>query len=152
MKIELKNVKISQDLSEETTAYTATVYVNGQRAFTASNHGQGGSDNYWPVDAEGKALLLEAEAWAEALPAMEIPAGEPMGPCTLPMNLDLYISQLLEEWDLNEQIKRWSRKETVFRRPDTKPGAYLTVKAPYSPAVHAYIMKKYPDAEIIRPK
>jgi hypothetical protein len=50
MNIELKNLKTMASLSEETPCYTATIYINGERAFEASNRGHGGSDDYHRVD------------------------------------------------------------------------------------------------------
>ena len=52
MNIELKNFKPSASLSEETTAYTATIWVDGKRAFTAKNGGYGGPDFYLPVKGQ----------------------------------------------------------------------------------------------------
>lgn len=46
VKIELKGVKLFAELSEETTAFFCTVYVNGVKAFTASNDGKGGANRY----------------------------------------------------------------------------------------------------------
>jgi len=46
LKIELKSVKIYEALSEETTAFSCTVYVNGVKAFTVRNDGQGGCNRY----------------------------------------------------------------------------------------------------------
>lgn len=40
--IELKNLDVSKSLSEETWAFTATVYLNGERVATAENDGRGG--------------------------------------------------------------------------------------------------------------
>ncbi len=49
MKIEVRNLKHSASLSDETYAYTATIYVDGKPAFHASNHGTGGPDMYHPI-------------------------------------------------------------------------------------------------------
>jgi hypothetical protein len=49
VKIEVRNLKHSPSLSEETNAYTATIYVDGKRAIDASNHGTGGADRYHPI-------------------------------------------------------------------------------------------------------
>lgn len=40
--IELKNLDVSKSMSEETWAFTATVYLNGERVATAKNRGRGG--------------------------------------------------------------------------------------------------------------
>ena len=43
--VQLRNVKVSHHMSEETTAFTATLYINGKRVAYVKNAGQGG-DNY----------------------------------------------------------------------------------------------------------
>jgi hypothetical protein len=44
--IALKNLKHSKSLSQETPAYTATIWVDGRRFAEVSNHGTGGPDCY----------------------------------------------------------------------------------------------------------
>lgn len=51
MKLELKNVKVLASLSEETPAYTATLYVDGKKLCDVSNHGHGGGDDIFPHNA-----------------------------------------------------------------------------------------------------
>ena len=51
MHIEMSKLAISKTLSEETTAYTAEVWVDGVKAFAASNHGHGGCDMYRQLGA-----------------------------------------------------------------------------------------------------
>jgi hypothetical protein len=43
MQITLKNLKISKFMSEETTCFQATIYVDGKKAGMAQNDGHGGS-------------------------------------------------------------------------------------------------------------
>lgn len=43
--VELRNVKYSASLSQETAAFTATVYFDGKRVGTARNHGTGGPND-----------------------------------------------------------------------------------------------------------
>ena len=49
MKVELKSLKHSEFASRETNCFEATVYINGKRAFYASNDGNGGADSYAPL-------------------------------------------------------------------------------------------------------
>lgn len=51
--IELKNLKVAEFASEETTCYEATVYVDGARFCVASNQGQGGDDSYDAIRPRG---------------------------------------------------------------------------------------------------
>lgn len=57
MKIELKNVKHSSFASRETSCFEATVYIDGVKAGTVFNDGQGGPHEVHPRTLE--ALLME---------------------------------------------------------------------------------------------
>lgn len=63
MNITLKKLRIVERLSQETTCFTADVYVDGVKAGTAENHGQGGPTNIHPF-----ALRDRMEAHAKTLP------------------------------------------------------------------------------------
>lgn len=49
MNIQLHNVKVVPELSEETTCFTADVHVEGRRPFRATNRGTGGANLYTPL-------------------------------------------------------------------------------------------------------
>jgi hypothetical protein len=66
MKIEVRNLKHSPSLSEETNAYTATIYVDGKRAIDASNHGTGGPDMYRPIAPFTYKDIERVDAWLKA--------------------------------------------------------------------------------------
>lgn len=68
MKIEVKNIKFYEKLSEETNCFTADVFINGTKVAYAKNDGQGGSTFYRPYDIKYRQLLEEAEAYAKTLP------------------------------------------------------------------------------------
>lgn len=57
MKIELKNIHHSPQLSEETLAFTANLYINGTHVGYAKNHGRGGTTHYQAKDEKGKLLI-----------------------------------------------------------------------------------------------
>lgn len=59
MKIELKNIKQAKFLSEETPAYSASLYVDGKKIGDVSNNGHGGCDSFY---GDRKAFA-SAEAW-----------------------------------------------------------------------------------------
>lgn len=46
MKIELRRINHNPRLSEETNAFSAEIWIDGERAFEARNQGQGGCDFY----------------------------------------------------------------------------------------------------------
>ena len=49
-KLELKNIKYFESMSEETPCYSADIFINGKKAIHVSNHGCGGSDSQFPLD------------------------------------------------------------------------------------------------------
>lgn len=102
MKIELKKIEYSERLSEETEAFSADLYINGKKAGEASNSGHGGSTGYRAYDAEGMALIREAEDWCKRLPPKVYPPDDsfPNG-LKLDMDLEQYIDDLV-----NDFIKR----------------------------------------------
>ena len=102
MQIELKNIKFSEALSEETNAFVADVYVNKVKVAYAKNDGHGGCTFYHAYEGK-RELLGQAEKFCEALPPIKAYSME------LPMNLEMKIDLLLEYWlkikDLKKQAK-----------------------------------------------
>lgn len=110
MNIELKKLKIHEDMSEETTAFTAEVWSDGQLVAYAKNTGQGGETDFTPAEPfkENRAKLAALEAAALALPPVE----GTWGP--LPMDLGFYVDMLVtaeETYRLNKKYGwlPWSR-------------------------------------------
>lgn len=50
MKLELKNVKEYEELSEETCCFTADLYMDGKKVATAKNDGRGGCNDVYFID------------------------------------------------------------------------------------------------------
>lgn len=63
MHIELRKLKVVDALSEETTCYSAEIWIDGQRAFLASNRGHGAADDYHAV---GSVTEQAVDAWLAA--------------------------------------------------------------------------------------
>lgn len=122
MKIELRNIKVHLGLSDETYAYTGTVYVDGKKAVEVSNQGHGGPDMQGDIGG-GRKTVEKLNAW--------IAANEP------PLDMSKYkmadIPADLEHWchrkvseflDLRD-MRRALRSSVVFE--DGK-GALRTLK------------------------
>ncbi len=91
MKIELKKLKVAKHLSEETTAFSAELHVDGVLAAYVSNHGQGGCNETHFLDRD---LGDKVEAEAKRLNPDDMEA------------LDTVVSDLMEaEEDRKEVIK-----------------------------------------------
>lgn len=124
MKIELKKLKIAEHLSEETTAYTADVYIDGKCIGYAKNDGQGGETDIrcnHASDSPLHKLLYDAIEWAKNQPPYSEGGGAP-----LPMTLDFYIDLmvydvLLAKAEAKEQakLKKLQLKEIHVGVPDS---------------------------------
>ena len=91
MKIELKKIKFSEHLSEETNAFTAEIYINGKNAGYARNDGRGGCTDYHAHGGK-RDLIEQAEQHCLTLPPINY------GTFQIDMNLENKIDQLFEEW------------------------------------------------------
>ena len=87
MNIQLKNIKFSEAMSEETNAFVADVYVNDVKVAYAKNDGHGGSTFYHAYEGK-RELLKQAEQFCLGLPSV----------FNFPMNLEFKIDLLLEDW------------------------------------------------------
>ena len=119
MKVELKNVKVCEWASKETTCFTASIYIDGKRVGTVENNGRGGCNYY---DFKDRKIEQEFYEYCRSLPAVEF-MNEP-----LPMNDEIFIGELLQKYSENQQYKNWCKKEYVFRLKCDKEGEFRTVK------------------------
>ena len=132
--VELKNVKIHPDMSEETTCFSATVYVDGKKAGTVKNAGHGGCNDVWIQDRDVRQRVFD---WIKTLPPRH----------GLNMDVDWFFTCLLTDWEETKQLKRWCRTKTVLKLKDHGENEYATFNVKYNPAVHkVQLEKKYgPD-------
>ena len=135
----IKNIKIATNMSEETIAFTASLWINGKKAADLKNDGQGGPNFMWFTDRE---LEKAFDAYCESLPPEpqtdEWPA--------MSMDSDLWIS--LEVSRIEEE-KYWKRKCVkamciILKRH--KEGQFIQYKGwPYSPDAAKKVREKHGD-------
>jgi hypothetical protein len=95
MKIQLKNFKFYERLSEETFCFTANIWVNATKCGSAENRGYGGETDYHHEGTdESKKLIKEAEQYCENLPPIvwQTSTGKTL---ELEMNLTRFIDELV---------------------------------------------------------
>lgn len=145
MELTLRSIKIAKHLSEETTAFTATVYIDGKKAGFARNDGRGGS-NF--VDWTDYGLAAEYKAWLEkeTMPRQDPNDPEKIWLVEPQYRLDLLISEALDAHEEQQWFKTKCRKKTVFRlTTDEGEDSWRIVNAPFSPAVKAWLTTRYGD-------
>lgn len=134
----LKNVKIHPDMSEETNCFSASIYLNGKRVGTVKNSGRGGCNDYdWFNPEAGKTI----SDYADSLPPVQSEHFDD----GLAMDIDLFIDELLREYEENRQYKSWCRTKTCFRLKTTEPGSWLTIKRKYTPQIKNALETEYGD-------
>jgi len=108
MKIQLKNIHFSEQLSQETNAFSANLYINDIKAGAASNHGYGGATGYLPFDDEGMKLIQEAETHCKSLPPGTFTVdGKDY---TIDMSLEHYIDNLLNDHLRQKDLQQFRKK------------------------------------------
>jgi len=92
MKVELKQIKFSEAMSEETNTFTANLYINGKNVGYCKNQGHGGCTDYNANEPEDWKTIKEAEAYCKALPKVKY------GNTEFDQSLESVIDNLLENW------------------------------------------------------
>lgn len=117
MNIELKKIHHSIQLSRETEAFTADLYIKNIHAGYAENSGHGGPTDYHHKDEKGRELILEAEAYCKALPPMHYPADKYMEAFSIDMDLEHFIDDLLNKHvEKKEQAKFTAKMNKAMER------------------------------------
>jgi hypothetical protein len=101
MKIELRRITYNAALSQETSAYTADVYIDGELAFHARNQGTGGADFFHKA---GRWTEIEVNQW---LVANRPPRS--FGTFTYDHDLEVEVGDLLAHELERRRLKRLMR-------------------------------------------
>lgn len=118
--IELKSIQVSQIASEETTCFTASLFVDGQRWGTVSNDGRGGADRFHGIDGRNYGHLdILNKRIAATYPKVDL--GEGLG--EVDANLEGVCSDLVTTFLLSKDLKRALSSKLLFTRSD-KEGVF----------------------------
>jgi len=139
MNIELKNIKHSPSLSEETNAFTANLYIDGKKAAYVKNDGQGGSTSYLAESKEVWDLIRRAENYCKSLPDKHYPKDEYSEGFSIKMDLENYIDDLLEAHLHKKELEKVEKKVLkdmekgiVFGKPNDFSWIVQTFSVPLS--------------------
>lgn len=130
--VTLKNVKIANHLSQETTAYTASIYLNGKRIGDVRNDGGGGCDmiHINAADRTAFAAVVESEWTGDSL--YEKAKDEEL------------MMRLLEKFETDRQTKRWTKTQVVWRVEGDAEGKFRTLKHKGNiPGAKEWVRNKY---------
>ena len=105
MKIELKSIKYSAFMSEETNAFEATVYIDGTKAGRASNRGHGDPINIYPYD-----LQVRLDQYGSTLPMTHYHGLD------LKQDAESLINDLLSDWLIAQDLKKLLSSRIIFAK------------------------------------
>lgn len=108
MNIQIKNIRVYDKLSEETTCFTAELYINGIKAAECKNNGRGGAHDYSPYLLENRILITAAQEYCKTLPPVIITM--PGHVTTLPNSLELFIDDLLFKFLNDKDTQKLQRQ------------------------------------------
>ena len=120
--VELKNFRYSEFASDETNCFEASVWIDGKRAGTGHNDGQGGPDTHNPPS-----LRDELDKLAKELPPIDM---SQYGIEPAEQDAETLIGELVDAEIERRQIARMTRTKTYFRNPKVayKDGEWAFMK------------------------
>ena len=149
MEIKLKNLKIAKFMSEETTCFQATIYVDGKIAGTAQNDGHGGC-TYCHLDPKFRHI----EAQKFTIPCYcdgdEKDCIICKGTGTFVGSLDEYLDHVVDA-SLKEKERNDFKKKLVKKGLNymiVSEGQFIGIKAKDETEVHVYMAKRHPLKKI----
>ena len=96
MEIQLKDITLNEEMSDKTTAFYATLVINGINAGFTGNGGCGEKTFYRSMNYAGQRLISDAERFCASLPPKVYPPADPKGrPLIVKMTLQVLIDGLL---------------------------------------------------------
>ena len=165
MKVELKSFKEHKELSDDSLAFSASLWIDGKRTAIVTNEGQGGMHRIQPTGPTLEKLkanrikLDEFEAYCKTLPDKTLtPSWTDGEPYSIPMDGDVYIDDLVEEifkeLDKKDSEKFWKKlcaKGIVIRLVHHSEEQAVTVKMggrtpKYDPALAVRVRDHYGDS------
>ena len=122
--IELKNIKRTAWMSEETHCYQATLYVDGVKWGTVSNQGHGGCDDFYGETRSDGDLRWLNKQIAETYEPYTYEG------YTLKKDLDMVCADLVNQWLRDKDFNRAMKSKVLFTKPDTQGVWQLGFKKP----------------------
>ena len=111
MNIELKKIKYAAFASEETSCFTAEIWIDGKKEGTVSNDGHGGSDNLHPWQL-GKRI----DEYAKTLPQRDVSDIYDDGKKHfMEESAETLIGDLLNDFLAAKELKRLLSKKVVYK-------------------------------------
>lgn len=140
-KIELRNIKHTAWMSEETHCYQATLYVDGQRWGTVSNDGHGAMDRFDGINGYGWEDIRELnQRIKETVPPYEYEGK------SLDQDLEMICGGLVNEWLRDRDFTKAMKSKVLFTKPEAQGIWQVAVKKPFTlETTLAVLRSKHPQ-------
>lgn len=153
MKPTLKGIHYSAQLSQETSAYTATLYVDGRALASVRNDGHGGSTFVAPLPKSNKVGTPEFDRWTEVLtwakslePRTYTNEGETF---TFARDLADWCDEQLEAWLEQRDFKAALKKRALVLVDGRVREYHYTGQREVSPKLLEDVRAKHPGAPVL---
>ena len=94
MKLQLKKIKIYDDMSEETICFTAELYADGKKVATVKNDGRGGSTDVYFTEGWRSESAQQVIQFAKENPIVhKFPWGDYVG-----LQVEDHVDRVFEAW------------------------------------------------------
>ena len=140
-KIELRNIKHTAWMSEETHCYQATLYVDGQRWGSLRNTGRGGCDEFDGINGYGWDDIRELnQRIKETVPPYEYEGK------SLDQDLEMICGGLVNEWLRDRDFTKAMKSKVLFTKPEAQGIWQVSVKKPLTlETTLAVLRSKHPQ-------
>ena len=139
-KFELK--KFHENRGHEGMGYDCELWMDGKLAAHCNNEGGGGPDMYHFVSKDMERKVM---AHIATLPPYRWEATEFTEAHDSPMNMDIFMMELICEFQANKAFKRQCKTKTLFRLKGDAADEYHLSKQVFTPKIAEGIRKHYGD-------
>ena len=137
-KFEIK--KFHENRGHEGVGYDCELWMDGELVCHSNNEGGGGCDLHHFASVE---MRKKMDAHIATLPPHHWEEGFDMDDS--PMDMDLFMMNLIAEIQENKAFKRQCKTKTLIRLKGDKPGEYHIYKQAFTPKLAEGIRKHYGD-------
>ena len=124
MEFQIKNLQEFPALDQgDGIPFTASVYVDGKRAFTVADRGFGGGFEYEIINQN---LFEQAEEYVNSLENVTYDFG------SIPMSMDLFLSDLLNETANQNNFQKISKTKWIIYTDDCEKNQYKSIPKIFS--------------------
>jgi len=143
--LDLRNIKVHNDMSEETVCFSASIYWKGKRIGVARNGGRGGCNFYEWLDKDASD---ELDRWVEQQHLTYTGFDGEEKEVTFE-KLDWIVNELVEKHEKKKWLRRKTRTQILFRIEGDEEGSYKTVRHQGKPIETVeWVRNKYGDTII----